>query len=471
MTTPPLSTYQRIDLEEETSGANVQAAKRTLRNFLLMSVLFSANHASVVACLALATVRLGSIGAWQSGVLYLTYTGSAVFGATYFVKKLGSRDALIAGMGLYCAYVACFSVATAWKEHERSIAMIGAAIGGIGAGFLWTAQGAYFSKASEDHAFFSAQPTSQSTSYLGGIFAFIYLTAEVCLKALSSMAIEIGSVTWSTIFATYALITLVTTFLMSFVYKYPTITPPVDVSGWYKMTAAARLLWNDPKMKYMIGLNASFGFASAFLNSYVNSEVVRTVLNDTNSQYVGYLTAWLSAVAAVMSLIFGRLSSRYGKGPILILGPCCFFWVAFSFVLRPELANWSGPMLVMIYTLHGIGRATFEGTLKATFADYFPQEKEGAFANIILQNGLSSAIGYVLTFNLHCSDPTKTYCAEFKDGSFHNVLIFEMIVAVSSIAAVFGYWRASSLYRYSFLLLDETTQNSELVANENAEFS
>ena len=40
-------------------------------------------------------------------------------------------------------------------------------------------------------------------------------------------------------------------------------------------------------------------------------------------------------------------------------------------------------------------RATFEGTLKATFADYFSYEKEGAFANIILQNGLSGAVGYV----------------------------------------------------------------------------
>ena len=45
-------------------------------------------------------------------------------------------------------------------------------------------------------------------------------------------------------------------------------------------------------------------------------------------------------------------------------------------------------------------RATFEGTLKATFADYFSYEKEGAFANIILQNGLSGAIGYVRKWTL-----------------------------------------------------------------------
>jgi hypothetical protein len=41
-----------------------------LNNFILMSILFSSNHGCVVACLSLATARLGSIGAYQSGLLY-----------------------------------------------------------------------------------------------------------------------------------------------------------------------------------------------------------------------------------------------------------------------------------------------------------------------------------------------------------------------------------------------------------------
>ena len=102
-------------------------------------------------------------------------------------------------------------------------------------------------------------------------------------------------------------------------------------------------------------------------------------------------------------------------------------------------------LLVLIYTLHGTGRATFEGTLKATFADYFAYEKEGAFANIILQNGLSSAIGYVLTFSLLCSE-RSTYCVEFRNGTLHDVLSFELLVVAASILAILGYWRASTLY-------------------------
>ena len=141
-----------------------------------------------------------------------------------------------------------------------------------------------------------------------------------------------------------------------------------------------------------------FGFASAFLNSYVNGEVVPVALNDPDSKYIGILSSWVSAVAAGMSLVFGRVSPRTGKGPILMLGAVCFFGVVFPFVIQPNAESYGWALLLLVYTCHGIGRATFEGTLKATFADYFPYEKEGAFANIILQNGLSGAIGYICKY-------------------------------------------------------------------------
>jgi hypothetical protein len=47
---------------------------RILYNFVFMSILFSSNHGCVVACLSLATARLGSLGAYQNGLLYVTIT-------------------------------------------------------------------------------------------------------------------------------------------------------------------------------------------------------------------------------------------------------------------------------------------------------------------------------------------------------------------------------------------------------------
>ena len=197
---------------------------------------------------------------------------------------------------------------------------------------------------------------------------------------------------------------------------------------------------------YQIGLNAVFGFTSAFLNSYVNGQVVPVALNDPDSKYIGILSSLVSAVAAGTSLIFGRVSPITGKGPILILGAGCFFGVVFPFLVQPKATSYGWALLIVVYTLHGVGRATFEGTLKATFADYFPYEREGAFANIILQNGLSGAIGYILTFNLLCDKPSR-YCIEYKNGTLHDVLTFELIVVMCAVLAVLGYLRASLIHQ------------------------
>ena len=72
--------------------------------------------------------------------------------------------------------------------------------------------------------------------------------------------------------------------------------------------------------------------------------------------------------------------------------------VLFSSVLiigtaKLESMGWG---IVFIYILAGSGRAVFEGTNKATFADFFPRDKEAAFANSVVFSGGSAAIGFLI---------------------------------------------------------------------------
>jgi hypothetical protein len=463
-------------------------AEKTLWNFIFMAMLFSANHGCTVACLGLATSRFGvSIGAWQSSALYFTYTASAILGATYVVKALGGRDALIMGMALYCAYVGCFWVATINASIETPAALLGAFIGGAGGGLLWTAQGSYFTKAAEIHAQQKPrQHVDDSTSLFAGIFAFIYLTEEVILRSLSTALISYG-MRWSAVFGTYTAVAVTSALGMLGIRNYHKEEDPNNNEEtstedrrsliWHKATATIRLLRQDAKMKYMIGLNAVFGFASAFLTSYVNGNVVRVALDDEESKYVGILAALTSAVAAICSLIFGFASQRIGKGPVLVLGAIAFGAEACLFILVPDISkHWGWGLLATVYILHGIGRSTFEGALRAIFGDYFSYEKEGAFGNIILQNGFATTIGYFLTFLLTCSPDTgssNAYCVEYKDGSFHNVLLFELIVVLSSLLAILGYWRASVLFQKEQQQQESSSQlesddgHTELLENEN----
>ena len=442
---PRLDESTSLILQLKDAPAKPEFASKTLQNFYWFSIVFAAVPSSALACLALAAPRLQSIGARANGILYLTYTASAVMGATYLTKVMGSKRAVILGMALFCSYVLCFLLATIDTNRSAAIAYTGAAIGGVGAGIQWTAQGTYFSQAAETYSLESGQDWALSNSKLAGIFAFLFLTEEMVLDLLSTVLTRYLGLPWSMIFAVYSVIAISATLAMGFVREYPTDTGASTETIVEKLLAAFHLLVNDNKMKYMIGLNASFGFAGAFLNSFVSGEVLPVALGDTGSSYTGLLIAIHGGAAALFSLIFAKLSVKVGKGPILIFGSLCFFSVAFPFLIQPSLDKWGWKLLITIYALEGIGRATFEGTLKAIFADYFPYEKEGAFANIILQNGLSTAIAYIASTSLTC-DRVGLYCVEYRDGSKHDVWTFAMIVVVSSIVSIFGYLRASYLH-------------------------
>ena len=441
--------------------------KRTLRRFVYFAFCFSLVPAAALACLALATAKLGSVGAWQSGTLYLTYTLSSITVATYATKKLGSLNAVLLGAWLYCAYVICFAIALIVPSAQRPLALMGAAMGGAGAGLLWTAQGVYFSQTAELFALESESDWETATSKLSGIFAFILLLEETLLDVASTVLTRVLHVPWSIVFILYASLAVGGTVALQlpFVPRFTSEDYEEGTNLWSKTTATFSVLIRDSKMKYMIGLNAAFGFAGAFLNSFVSGEVLPVALGDTSSSYVGLLVAVHGGVAAVMSLVFGAVSQYTGKGPVLIVGAVSFGLVATPFLLLPDLTQWTWYMLLGIYSVEGVGRATFEGTLKAVFADYFPYEKEGAFANIILQNGLASSLAYVLSFRLTC-DRASTYCIEYRDGSLHNLFAFGMIVVVSSAAAVLGYLRAAYLHNTNDGAVQEYRRRSTVSWNE-----
>ena len=59
---------------------------------------------------------------------------------------------------------------------------------------------------------------------------------------------------------------------------------------------------------------------------------------------------------------------------------------------------------------------------------------------------LSSTVLRVVTFSLLCTKPSR-YCIEYKNGTLHDVLTFELIVVISGVFAIFGYLRASTLFK------------------------
>jgi hypothetical protein len=420
-----------------------------VRAFRTTSILIAAVPACAIACFSVATARFQKVGAWQSSLLYASYTASAVVAFNPTTSREGGTTTLMLGMTLYTAYIVLFGCASlVWQVP---LALTGAIVGGVGAGMLWKAQGVWFSRAAQNYANCSSSgdmpmTLDDSNSQFAGIFAFVLLVEETLFTVLATILIHVCGFSWTIVFALYAAVAVAATVRMCTRTPTQTTDPPEHAQNQNccKATAALSLLVNDPKMKYMIGFNVAFGFAGAFLNSFVSGEVVPLALGDDS--FVGVLVAIHNSVAAVAAIVFGQfLSPRYGKGVVLTLGAHAFGGVAFLFLIQPDLTKWNWPLLVLVYSLQGVGRATFEGELKAVFADFFSYEKEGAFANIILQNGIGSAFGYFISFRLKCDKESK-YCIRYQDGSLHDILGFTLLVVGSSVVAIIGYWRASYLF-------------------------
>lgn len=102
----------------------------------------------------------------------------------------------------------------------------------------------------------------------------------------------------------------------------------------------------------------------------------------------------LSGVATLASLPLSWLGARAGKSAVLLGGALVFLAEALALLLcsPQQLGRWS--VLLPLYAAHGLGRAVWEGPNRALTADFFPTEREGAFANMVMQNGLASTVGY-----------------------------------------------------------------------------
>ncbi len=335
-----------------------QARGGPLRSFAAMSVAFSLAHGCATAVIPLAAVEFGgSLGATSLGVLYVVYTLTAMVGATLLVGTTGPKWGLVAGLAVFCIYVASFLLAATVPTIACAAALGGAAIGGVGGGVIWTAQGAYFSFCSERYAATSDVTPSQATGWLGSAFASCYLGAEIALKLLSSLlmfwpcrdqwqgnlvtgrcpssAVKHGSAL-GTVFAVYVAVATVATCTMTCVTDVrgseSSVPEARHATHWSdKSLAALRLMRNDKRVLLLSMLNFAFGFSAAFVNTFITGVVIPYSLG---ADKVGYLISIIPLTAALAAMPIAALTERIGsKTPAMVLGGAAFacFYLPFFF--------------------------------------------------------------------------------------------------------------------------------------------
>jgi len=378
---------------------------QVLSSFIFMAVCFSLNHGCVTGLIGLASANFSKeLAGAQLGTLYIVYVFTALFASAALVSIFGSKWALVTGVGMYCFYVISFAIAAIFPSAQWPAALTGAILGGVAAGNLWTAQGAYFGETVKIYSQVTGKDEKDVTSMLSSYFAFCYLSFEVLTKLLTSILYftnrgksKKSSDTF--IYVVFSIMAVVSAIGMAFIRNMSPDTEQSDTRNnpqkrftTEKALGAVKLLSSDRKMLYMWFPCISFGILAGFLNYHVNGDIVKNAPG-IGTDYIGFFGATVAGVAAISSLVFGWLSQRYGKGLFLIMGQICFGLEALVVIALPtsSLENWTP--LFCIYALHGLGRATFEQTMRASFADIWDDKslQPYAFANIIISNGGATA--------------------------------------------------------------------------------
>lgn len=394
-------------------------------NFIIVAVAFSINHATVTTVLGLSSsVLVKSQTQTSSGLLYCLYTFSALTFASGLVQATGGRKALIAGLFLYCFYVASFLIVFYVEQPSVRWAalVVGATIGGFAAGWLWTAQGAFFSRTCQLYCDATGTNSGDITATLGGLFAFIYVGFEVVCKALGKFIIPDNCnhdcAAQTTLYLILTVSAVASAFAMFLTRELPSETADSEgrepatkkqLFSVRKLLLAGNLLVSSKKMVALAPLNVSFGFMSSMINTYINSQIVTVSVPKQSDQFLIYAT--IPAVACVLSLPFGWLAKYTGKLSLMLFGGVCYVTICVWVIVFTEWKE-LGYGIIGMYVLAGVGRAVFEGTNKAVFADFFPNEKEAAFSCVIVQSGLSATLGFFL-FPLFSKDTQAAICLFF----------------------------------------------------------
>mmetsp|Transcript_19058 Transcript_19058/g.24701 ORF Transcript_19058/g.24701 Transcript_19058/m.24701 type:complete len:450 (+) Transcript_19058:61-1410(+) len=416
------------------------SAHRIVRNFLIMSMAFALNHGTVTALIALASSDLGSaLGNASSSILYVCYTIVAAFFSHYTTANLGSKRTLVFGLSVYCLYVASYLIAYLIPSLQWFAICIGACLGGIGAGVLWPAQGAYYSQAAQLLAELGQKERHETNAMLGGYFASCYLSGEVAMKLLSSIIpTYTGNAGIKILFIFFTIVACASAFAMSFVddlQKIKTINQEQleDKSLGATAFSAIKLLLKDPKCTLMIPFNFAFGLGASYINGYFFSAVVS---NELSTNAIGYISATVVLSAAIFAMPLSRLGAILEQAPVVAFGAICIFIFAIINLIFSSASLGSWPIIIAMAILFGAGRSTWEGNFKATFADYFPNDVKAAFANVQLQSGLATALGFILVL---AAPPVVVGCC----------------VAGTCILAVFAQLLAHRLYKASILRNDD----------------
>lgn len=339
-------------------------------------------------------------------------------------------------------------------------ALVGGLMGGFAAGFAWVAQGQYFTSAAKLYAAEKLVDESEANQDFASTFAFVLLSTEVLLKLFPVLLLpvshnEIVAATSGKRVATsdlivavvYSLIAVCACLLMRNIDdldprpaallagnagrndcgscsagsaggtdgtagtggaggagadgragagRVSSACPRPKRFTIEKTTAVIGLWGRRPTVLLLSFIQITFGLCSSLMTEEVTGNLIPQAYPQ-DKVIVGSLMGTLVAfVAGALQLPSKMIRARVGRVPLILVGILAF--ICETALIGGLSSTRLGQLrhLTSLYVLQGVGRSSFEGTNKALFADFFPEDASAAFSSIVFFNGAASALAYFI---------------------------------------------------------------------------
>lgn len=343
----------------------------------------------------------GDLGTISLGILYVSFMIFSFF-ASLFVRKLGSKNALLLGTTGYWLFTAANLLPNWYTMVPASVYM------GFCASIIWVGQGTYLTSTARSHARDSNIHEGTVIGNFNGEFWGIYATHQVIGNLLALFLLKDGkegdTSGTSVLFFVFLCILTLGCILMCFLHRrdgtFEEQPKESSISCFAFVVSVAKSVIRplvDIRLLLIIPLFAYSGLQQAFVWAEFTKKIVKPAIGESG---IGGSMAIYGAADAICSLVAGRLTSSVSSVTWIIVGGSS----AHAIVLLWILLNYSttSGVLGMLYPLLmaaalGIGDGVMMTQINALLGMLFKHDLEGAFAQLKVWQSLSIAVIFFLT--------------------------------------------------------------------------
>jgi len=338
------------------------------------------------------------VGQWSLAIIYMMFT-CCNWIAPSVVAVLGPRPTMVVGALTYAAFMAQMLVLNTYLLYASS------ALLGVGAAIIWTAQGNYLTLNSDDHTISRNSgmfwAMSISSSFFGNIFVFLQFTNKT----------DIDKDTRNLVGSVLLCVTGVGAGLLMLLRPTPWASGQTNVSPATALKDSGRLFVT----RDMLLLCVTFFYTGIQLSIW--SAVYGTCIGFTyafgnEAKALATISGIFVAIGEVLGGaafgIFGKLTVKGGRDPIVILGFCVSMLAYFlAFINLPnestfkettaqQLAFIDSNKYLAIFTsfLLGFSDACFNTQIFSILGGSFKEHSASAFAIFKFMQSFATSIAF-----------------------------------------------------------------------------